>query len=430
MYCRFCGHEIEDNHAFCRHCGKPTGLSSSYNGGPEKTSIATRMNGKKILNFIKKKKWWILYLLWVVVNFLLMFADTRSTDRYGRKPTNYTFPFNSDDLFFYDFTEFIFYSLFAPFIFIGGILIILALITGVYKTEKKGFKLTCGLAAFGLVAGGLLFALTKTNDGNVYGYQPSAMATVSQDKSDAAAVTSSGSIQTQQTATSDLPPITSFPEAQMLYYYFESKGTLWSVVFNTDKTDKAKEMTFYDYDGIFPPFHYIQIGEQDGYFLYEKYELTAEMIQQQVVPTAPPMWVNTGRYIKQKKGSVYRVSKDYSIILNSSSGKFTRISKEQARSISDGGPQSSSQPSSTYESGSSDNGSSGTSFQRERYTHESRKDCPNCDHGACRNCKGVGKIQVQRFSAELDRYEYVLEDCPSCNHGRCKNCDGTGKVGY
>ena len=115
MYCKHCGKEIADDSKYCRHCG-------GYQG-----------EGSIFVSFAKHKTGWILYILWVLINYLMYFLGNEDHYRNGDYfPQEAFFPFHYKyigyydgrdnyvygwfDIDSYDFSEFIIYSFIIPLI--------------------------------------------------------------------------------------------------------------------------------------------------------------------------------------------------------------------------------------------------------------------------------------------------------------------------
>lgn len=104
MRCKHCGHTIERDSKFCRHCGKEVAAA----GSPVKNKMkpgAVRLGGKARI-------WAIAYCAWVLVNLVVWvaacFADSHATG------SRYFYPFGWSDYSSYDFSEFIVYTVILP----------------------------------------------------------------------------------------------------------------------------------------------------------------------------------------------------------------------------------------------------------------------------------------------------------------------------
>lgn len=130
MYCKHCGKEIADDSKYCQYCG-------GYQGQESKSSS----NGL-FASFAKQKKGWILYLIWVSVNYIVYLIGNKGHQGWNYyTPQDTIFPFPNSgyhwfDIDSYDFSEFIIYCFIIP-------LIVYLVIT--YKNNiKKLFKKKMG----------------------------------------------------------------------------------------------------------------------------------------------------------------------------------------------------------------------------------------------------------------------------------------------
>lgn len=107
MYCKHCGKEIAADSKYCQHCGGAQGQESKLSS-----------NGL-FASFAIHKKGWILYLIWVSVNYIVYLIGNKQ--RWNTTPKDTIFPFpkyNYDwfDIDSYDFSEFIIYTFIIPLI--------------------------------------------------------------------------------------------------------------------------------------------------------------------------------------------------------------------------------------------------------------------------------------------------------------------------
>lgn len=110
MYCKHCGKEIADDSKYCQHCGGAQGQESKSN-----------FNGL-FASFAKQKKMWLIYLIWVLINYLMYLLG--NIEHASTFPEDVFFPFpkkvlcykdyNWFDIDSYDFSEFIVYSFILP----------------------------------------------------------------------------------------------------------------------------------------------------------------------------------------------------------------------------------------------------------------------------------------------------------------------------
>lgn len=113
MYCKHCGKEIADDSKYCQYCGGSQGQESKSSS-----------NGL-FASFAIHKKGWILYLIWVSVNYIVYLIGNKEYHNiwWGKddhpQDTIFPFPKYSYDWFdidSYDFSEFIIYSFIIPLI--------------------------------------------------------------------------------------------------------------------------------------------------------------------------------------------------------------------------------------------------------------------------------------------------------------------------
>lgn len=100
MYCKDCGKEIANDSKFCQHCGTKQDIIFNQ---------SSMLNNSKI----KIPKWinryYPFYLLWVFINFMCLINYNK---RNGAR--DWLFPFATTDLRYYDFSEFIIYTIILP----------------------------------------------------------------------------------------------------------------------------------------------------------------------------------------------------------------------------------------------------------------------------------------------------------------------------
>ena len=119
MYCKNCGKEIADDSKFCQHCGTAQ-LEVQVN---EPTPVVEQPKKEVVIeipsiktNLSNKAKIGIgIYSVWFLVNLLCMFLDANSASHASRK----FYPFDSDLIRYYDFTEFLVYTIIAPLAIFG-----------------------------------------------------------------------------------------------------------------------------------------------------------------------------------------------------------------------------------------------------------------------------------------------------------------------
>ena len=113
MYCKHCGKEIADDSKYCQYCGGSQGQESKSSS-----------NGL-FASFAIHKKGWILYLIWVSVNYIVYLIGNKGHegwyDYYIPRDTIFPFPkkysnYDWFDIDSYDFSEFIIYSFIIPLI--------------------------------------------------------------------------------------------------------------------------------------------------------------------------------------------------------------------------------------------------------------------------------------------------------------------------
>ena len=114
MYCKNCGKEIADDSKFCQYCG----TAQQQEQVNEPTQVVEQPKKKIKLevptietNLSDKAKIGIgVYTGWVLLNFLCIFLDANSTSYASEN----FYPFDSDRIRYYDFTEFLVYTIIAP----------------------------------------------------------------------------------------------------------------------------------------------------------------------------------------------------------------------------------------------------------------------------------------------------------------------------
>ena len=116
MYCKYCGKEISDDSKYCQHCGESQGQESKL-----------EFNGL-FASFAKHKKIWLIYLIWVLINFVVFISG--NIEHYDSHPQATFFPFPYTpiselyryyrydwfDIDSYDFSEFMVYCIIIPLI--------------------------------------------------------------------------------------------------------------------------------------------------------------------------------------------------------------------------------------------------------------------------------------------------------------------------
>ena len=122
MYCKNCGKEIDSDSKFCQYCG--TNQDKTNPNDSEKST----QDVKKVIvipniktNWSNDTKWSIIkYSIWFILNLYWLFAGGRSN-----WASKYFMPFSNefveaeDFCRYYDFTEFIVYTIGIPLIILG-----------------------------------------------------------------------------------------------------------------------------------------------------------------------------------------------------------------------------------------------------------------------------------------------------------------------
>ena len=120
MYCKHCGKQITDDSLYCQFCGGKQDVEApteKKDGKNVKSSVSSENNQSLMSMTPKKKKYLILYLIWVLIHILCwMFGYGEGTSY----PQELFYPFtmsNYDYMFsirYYDGTEFFVYVLLIP----------------------------------------------------------------------------------------------------------------------------------------------------------------------------------------------------------------------------------------------------------------------------------------------------------------------------
>lgn len=109
MYCKECGKEIADNSKFCQFCGKKLENVKSLN--------LNELIDKFKINISDKTKTFIsYYVVWVIINIICLIFYEKSSSA-----SNWLFPFVSSDLKYYDWSEFLLYTILVPYLLYFGI---------------------------------------------------------------------------------------------------------------------------------------------------------------------------------------------------------------------------------------------------------------------------------------------------------------------
>ena len=145
MFCKHCGKEIADDSKFCQHCGgiQTTEICSQNDTSEQKSRdiiVEIKGNEPSAINFFAKNKIYIiLYIVWVIINVLLLLQGESNVYEQSRKnfhdggfyinsntfkANEVLYPFTSigyqSSYFFnakyYDWTEFLVYCLLIPLI--------------------------------------------------------------------------------------------------------------------------------------------------------------------------------------------------------------------------------------------------------------------------------------------------------------------------
>lgn len=168
MYCKHCGREIADDSKFCRHCGGSQTIEDAPHNDVSKQKIHNIIVDSKdkepsaIMYFVKNKIYIILYVVWIVINVLLLlqgesnvYEQTRtnfysggfSIDSNTFKSNEVFYPFTSVgyqtsysfNVKYYDWTEFLVYCLLIPLIVYILIMVWKSSIGEGAKTKIKQF---------------------------------------------------------------------------------------------------------------------------------------------------------------------------------------------------------------------------------------------------------------------------------------------------
>lgn len=131
MYCKHCGKEISEDSVFCKYCGEKQDENTNTVSDSVDSKSEITKKPEVIISIPKIKseltenqKWWILGIsLWVLFHIYCLFGD----DHPSYAP-DYFFPFYGGDslsydygrLYYYDFTEFLFYVFVLPLLLWGG----------------------------------------------------------------------------------------------------------------------------------------------------------------------------------------------------------------------------------------------------------------------------------------------------------------------
>lgn len=135
MYCKHCGKEIADDSKFCQHCGgllDTTSSTSNIVSEPKNNEgiVTTKGNeSSAMFIFAKNKIYIILYVVWVIINILLLLQGEENIYEYSHgghrfKANEVFYPFTSNgyqtsysfNVKYYDWTEFLVYCLLIPLI--------------------------------------------------------------------------------------------------------------------------------------------------------------------------------------------------------------------------------------------------------------------------------------------------------------------------
>ena len=131
MYCKHCGKEISEDSVFCKYCGEKQDENTNTVSDSVDTKSEKAKKPEVVISIPKIKseltenqKWWILGIsLWVLFHIYCLFGD----DHPSYAP-DYFFPFYGGDslsydygrLYYYVFTEFLFYVFVLPLLLWGG----------------------------------------------------------------------------------------------------------------------------------------------------------------------------------------------------------------------------------------------------------------------------------------------------------------------
>lgn len=123
MYCKHCGKEISEDSVFCKYCGEKQDENTNTVSDSVDSKSEITKKPEVIISIPKIKseltenqKWWILGIsLWVLLHIYCLFRDGSDI----RAP-DYFVPYSSSKLYYYDFTEFLFYVFVLPLLLWGG----------------------------------------------------------------------------------------------------------------------------------------------------------------------------------------------------------------------------------------------------------------------------------------------------------------------
>ncbi len=126
MFCKHCGKQITDDSLYCQFCGGKQDVEEPTEKEDDKNIKLSVSSENKLSAMLtpQKKKYLILYLIWVIIHIVCwMFGKTvinRSGGCYS--PQKQFYPFTDDycsdyfDIDFYDGTEFFVYVFLIPLI--------------------------------------------------------------------------------------------------------------------------------------------------------------------------------------------------------------------------------------------------------------------------------------------------------------------------
>lgn len=103
MFCHQCGYEIAQHANYCSYCGARQNTSGNH-------QQSSRFDWDNFTNFLKtniSRKLVGYYLIWILLH---SFLWAQSYRKYY-KIRNKFWPFESNDLLYYDISEFLFYSI-------------------------------------------------------------------------------------------------------------------------------------------------------------------------------------------------------------------------------------------------------------------------------------------------------------------------------
>ena len=172
MYCKYCGKEIADDSKFCQHCGGYQSIgNSSKNDNPSLGSddiIATTKGNASLISFFSKYKICILlYIVWLIINTLLLLQGEAEIFEYSQggyrfKSNDFFYPFTSSgyqtsfmfNVKYYDLTEFIVYCFLLPLIIYVLFLIwrnfagerIKSILKKIFNEHKESAEMTFDIA--------------------------------------------------------------------------------------------------------------------------------------------------------------------------------------------------------------------------------------------------------------------------------------------